>query len=349
MISKTKIKNSFLLLVNQSKHIVITSHYSPDDDAIASTLAVYNWVISQNDQTKVEMIITGGYINRYSEFLHYRNIKFVSDLSSHLEGVDLLVMVDGSQYSRFSRNPEIISSHNCKKVCFDHHSSPIDKFDLIYLDKQATSASEIIMDVLYTSKTISKVVAEVLLLGILGDTGTFNYLKPNQLNTLDNVKTLLEISKVEIQEFKARYSKISQSTFILIQEYIKNTKFIDLPNNMGYQYSFITDKFIKENKLSDGETSEAGHVYMTHYLRTIEGYSWGFIATPKKDEISVSFRSLPGSVNVRSVVESIGVGGGHDRAAGSGFKPEKWGNKLNLNFTINYLIEWISSHKLELS
>ncbi|MFA5894760.1 MAG: DHH family phosphoesterase [Candidatus Shapirobacteria bacterium] len=349
MDSKNNFKKKFVTSIEKPNRIIITTHYSPDDDAIGSSLALYDWLTTKYPQKNINVVITGTAANRYTSFFNFNQIKFVADLSSELTGIDALIMLDGSQYSRFTRSPLSIVNGEFKKICLDHHSSPIDKFDLIYLDKKATSTSEIVMDVVYGKGKISPKVAEVLLLGIFGDTGTFNYLKPNQLNTFDNVKKLLKIANIEIQDFKAKYATISHSVFTIIQEYMRNTKFVDLPSGENYQYSFVTKEFLDKNDFSDGQASEACHVYMAEYLRLIEGYRWGFVATPKKTEISVSFRSLPGSVNVRSLVERLDIGGGHDRAAGSGFKPERWGKKLSLNFTLKYLINWIGENELELS
>lgn len=346
--TKKEVKTEFIKLVEESRRITITTHFSPDDDAIASSLAVYAFIKDKFPEKSVSIKIMGTANKRFNIFQNYDKIDFVNELASELENSKLLIMVDGSQYSRFSRVPANIASHGSKKICFDHHSSPVDDFDLLYLDKNATSASEIVMDVLYKDETITPAVAKILLMGIFGDTGTFNYLKPNQLHTFDNVKKLVEISQIEIQDFKASYSKIKKSVFAIVKEYIDNTKFVDLPNKMSYQYSFVTEDFLRENSFSDADTSEAGHIYMADYLRLIENYSWGFIATPKKSEISVSFRSLPRSVNVRLVSEKFD-GGGHDRAAGAGFKLDRWGDELNLDFVIKYLIEWIANNPLELS
>ncbi|MFA7301159.1 MAG: DHH family phosphoesterase [Candidatus Shapirobacteria bacterium] len=347
--TKKEIKIEFLKLVEESRRVTITTHFSPDDDAIASTLAVYAFIKNKFPEKSISIKIMGSSNNRFNIFQNYDKIDFVNELSSELENSKLLIMVDGSQYSRFSRVPANIASHGSKKICFDHHSSPVDKFDLLYLDKNATSASEIIMDILYKDETITPEVAKILLMGIFGDTGTFNYLKPNQLHTFDNVKKLVKISQVEIQDFKASYSKIKKSVFAIVKEYIDNTKFVEVPNKLSYQYSFITEDFLRKNSFSDADTSEAGHIYMADYLRLIENYSWGFIATPKRREISVSLRSLPRSVNVRNIVERLNIGGGHDRAAGGGFKHETWGDELDLPFVIRYLVDWIDTNQLELS
>lgn len=348
-LSKSKVKSEFISFVENSKRITITTHFSPDGDAIASSLAVYDFIKDKYPTKSVNIKIMGSGAPRFSSFQNYDKIEFINDLADELGNTQLLIMTDGSQYERFSRQPTTIANHKCQKICFDHHSSPVDEFDLIYLDKNATSASEIIMDVLYKNEDISKPIAETILMGILEDTGTFNFIQPHQLHTFDNVKKLIKISKVEIQEFKSRYSKIKKSVFALIKEYIDNTKFVDLPNKLSYQYSYVTEDFINKNSYSDADTSEAGHIYMSDYLRLIDNYSWGFIAGPRKHGISVSFRSLPRSVNVRSIVEKMNIGGGHDRAAGGVFKSDHWGEELDLNFAIEHLIDWIANNPLELS
>lgn len=349
MVSKQLFKKRLISAIDNSNHIAITTHYAPDDDAIGSSLALFDWLTSKFPRKDIKIIITGTPPTRYNSFANFNKIHFVADISTEVGDLDVLIMLDGSQYARFTRSTLAIVNGSFQKICLDHHSSPIDKFDLIYLDKKATSTSEIIMDVIYPGSKITIPAAEALLLGIFGDTGTFNFLKPTQLKTFDNVKKLLKIANIEIQEFKSRYSTISHSVFTIIQEYMRNTKFVNIQHGQSFQYSFVTREFLDKNDYTDNQASEACHVYMAEYLRLIEGYRWGFVATPKKTEISVSFRSLPGSVNVRAIVERLDIGGGHDRAAGSGFKPERWGKKLTLNFALKYLIDWITKNELELS
>ena len=45
---------------------------------------------------------------------------------------------------------------------------------------------------------------------------------------------------------------------------------------------------------TDSDVSEASHIYMSHYLRMIEDYPWGFVITPKLNgDCGISGRSLP--------------------------------------------------------
>lgn len=334
-------KSDFLKLIKQSQNIVLTGHISPDDDSISAILSLYHFISQKFPQQKLRILQTGQPITRYKSFLNYNQINFVDDLANHLNSADLLICLDGSQFHRFTNQPELLSQHPAVKICLDHHRSPIDKFDLSLVDPNAPASAQLIYSLISKNCKITPQLAEIFLLGIFGDTGTFNYLKPHQLFLLDIVKKLLKISQMEIQQFKSRYDTISTKVFEIIQEFIKNTQFYQHPNNQSYQTSFITSDFINQGSYTENDTSEASHIYASHYLRTIDGYHWGFVLRPKSTEVSLSLRSLPGSVNVRDIVERMNLGGGHDRAAGGKIPGN---NPLD---ALTLMVNWIKHHRLK--
>ena len=189
--------------------------------------------------------------------------------------------------------------------------------------------------------------AKIFLLGILGDTGTFNYIKPNQLKTFDNVKKLVKISQVEIQDFKAGYDTITKRIFETIGEYIKNTKYTNRQDKLSFQYSFLSREFITKNKLTNTETSSASHIYMANYLRAIENYTWGFVVTPKNDGCGISLRSLPGSVSCLDISERAGIGGGHDRVSGGAINWPSSSSKKDYHYALKQMLDWIKNNELK--
>lgn len=342
-------RQKFFDLVSLHTRILITAHYSPDDDAIGSTLALKLALSQRFPGKKIDIAFTGNPVDRFSPFVGYESIKFVKDISDITKNYQLVIFLDGSQYSRFTHTPEKLVVQELTTVCIDHHSSPPEKFDLHLQIPGASSTAELIYQLVKPQIKLSLPFCEAILVGILGDTGTFNYIKPGQYYVLKITQQLLEFSHIEIQDFKAKYSLISPKTFAVLQEYIRNTKFIDTTTSPSFQYSFLSPEYIKSHRLTDNDTSEASHIYLSHYLRTIAGYSWGFVVTPKTYEYSVSFRSLPKSVNVRRLVEQLNIGGGHNRASGGSLTPEKFGGNLSLDLAINYLIDWVKQHELELN
>ena len=163
----------FEKLVSDSKSIVITSHTSPDDDSVGSTLSVFSYISNKFSNKKIRMIYTGERVSRYNYFKNYDKVEFFLDMADNLADCDLLIGLDGSQFERFSRKPELLKQFSGKTICIDHHGSPIDKFDLELVLPQTSSTSEIIYTKFYRDSEMPHEVAETLLLGILGDTGNF--------------------------------------------------------------------------------------------------------------------------------------------------------------------------------
>jgi len=181
------------------------------------------------------------------------------------------------------------------------------------------------------------------MLGILGDTGNFAYLQPSQTNTLTIVKRLMEVGKIGIQEFQSRYQSISKNTLTIVQELLKNTSFYKIKGWPNFQVTFLTREFAQKN--DDDEISEASHLYMTHYLGLVKGHKWGFVITPKSNgAYRISLRSLPKSVNVSNIVGRMGIGGGHDHAAGGTF-PAKNKKAKSASNCFNDMLDWFKKHK----
>lgn len=341
-------KQEFDKFVSEAKSIVLTSHTSPDDDSVGSTLSLYSYISNKFPNTKIRMIYTGERVNKYNYFQNYYKVEYVPDLADCLEDCNLLIMLDGSQYERFSRKPDLLKQFSGKTICVDHHSSPIDQFDLKLVLPLTSSTSEIIYKYFYENCDLPDNVAETILLGILGDTGNFVFLKPHQSYVFEIAKQLQDVLKIDIQDFEAKYNLSSQRVFELVKILVQKTKFGNIKSWPKFMYTYLSRDNVLEGKYSDTEIGDAAHWYMSTYLRIIDGYPWGFIVSPKSDgRCGISFRSLPGSVNTRSISERMGIGGGHDRASGGAFKvidmpiiPEECVQKM---------VEWIGKNPVVLS
>lgn len=317
-------RKSFFELIDASSSVIITSHISPDDDSIASVLSMYSIISNYKTDLSVRIIYTGimgeESKKRYRHFSNFEKIEFTNDLSENIKSGDTVIFLDGSQYYRFSNQPERIGKDNTL-ICIDHHSSPSDHFTLKFIESSISSNAENIYRIFFSEKDPSVEVAKCLLLGILGDTGGLRYVRPDQTETFLITKKLLEIIGMSMDKFNSGFSSTSRPVFEVIQEYIKNTVFDEVPGWPPFQYSYISERFI-ENGFFDESTVGVGNtIYKSQYIRTIEKYPWGFVLRPKNDgTFSVSFRSLQDSVNVRDLAERMKIGGGHDRAAGAHFK-----------------------------
>ena len=132
----------FWELVRQANKIVITSHVSPDDVAIASVLALWQIIQQKQPTKKTGIIITGQKTERFAGFTNFKQINFVQDLSQELDEVDLLIMLDGSEYYRFTHQVEELKKNlPANTICLDHHSSPPDQFTLALIEPGQNTSS----------------------------------------------------------------------------------------------------------------------------------------------------------------------------------------------------------------
>ncbi|HOX96189.1 MAG TPA: DHH family phosphoesterase [Candidatus Woesebacteria bacterium] len=339
----TNFASDFFALVDKSEHIVLSGHEFADDDSVSSILALFSLLIKRYPQKDIRMICLGDKDSRYSIFRYYDKIEYCEEIADHLKHVDLLVVVDGGNYSRFSHKPEILKTipHT---ICIDHHASKIDSFTLSLVISKSPACSQIVFQTFFPDQKIDQELAKTFLLGILGDTGNLSYINPEQVETFSIVKKLVDISQVNILEFQSSYRHISRKIFSAIKEYIKNTKLVNQESKWPpFQYSFVSRNFVTKHRYTDNEISEACFLYVYHYLRTISGYPWGFVITPRlSGDATISCRSLLNSVNVKKFLEEMGVGGGHDQAAGGKFVHQD--KSLDSSDCLKYIFSWMQNH-----
>ncbi len=332
-------KEKFFELVEGASSVVITSHMSPDDDSIGSVLLMQSVLLEKYPSKNIRILYTGEKVERYSIFKKFETIQWVGDISEHLEGVDTLITLDASNWRRFSKFPERLPVIS-KRIGIEHHASEPDEYTLLYKDETACANTELVYKLFFQDSEYTKEIAEYILLGINGDTGGFAYIEPSKADVYSLIKDLVKKVGVSVDLFRSRYMGIPHKIIPLLQELVKNTKYQTIENWPPVQYTFI-----KETKgYSDEDMSAASHIYMSQYLPKVQGYSWGFVVTPRADATCrMSGRSLSGSVDTRAFHEGLGIGSGHIRASGGSFK------EIDPEVCIEKVLEFMKNNKPVLS
>lgn len=329
-------KSDLFKRIDQAESIVISSHISPDDDSISSVLAIYYYLTEIKGKNKVNIIYTGTQINNWEYFLNFDQIVFVEDLAAHVKDIDLLILVDGSGWGRFSREKMPENLHG-KVVCLDHHPNPEDLFDLHLVATQYPAAAEIVYRIFFENEKLNKDICETLLLGITGDTGNFRYLKSDQADTILIAHKLVSEGEVYLDDLKTKYENMEEKVFKALAEYMKNSEILEIDGWPKFMVTHVDQDYVSEHDLDDNQVKEASASF-TQYLRYIKGVTWGFILTPRSDGAThISFRSSPGSVNVNKIATAFG-GGGHVRASGGKVENQ---NVVSAKAAI---IEWMKSN-----
>ncbi len=332
--------NEFNEKVLKADSIVIASHKSPDDDSISSALATYTYLVDylKINETKIKVMCTGEINDRWKYFKYFEKINFVSDLLDKVNNTDLLILVDGNGLDRFSRRSE--PKFEGFVICIDHHPLRDYKFDLHTVMKERASTSEIVYKLFYEKAELNKDICETILLGILGDTGNFRFISPGNSDVLSISERLVKEGNVNIDTLQGKYQKMNQLTFKSLIEIMKNSKIDSFGKWPLFMYSYISNSFVEENKITDNEISEAGAIF-TSYLKGLEGVDWGFVVSPRTNDgtNSLSLRSAPGSVCVREVAERMKIGGGHDRSSGGKI------NIKNTDEAVEMMINWLKENE----
>ena len=301
-------------VINESKTIVLAAHVMPDGDAIGSLGAMYHYL--KEIGKDVYMIIPSS-TTKYS---------FLPGIEDSLQAVplskyDLLICLDTSRDDRLSISKEDILKAN-KKAVIDHHRDNIVTADIRIVDEEAPANCQIVYDFLkYVGHNISKVIAEYIYLGLMTDTGSFNYERTTG-KTYRIAADMLDKGISFTKTCKLINDTYSETKMKLIAYIIDNMEVY-----LGGKVRFaIVDKDIIEKY----NASESDLDSLANYLRCIEG-----------TVVSIYIRYIEGntykiSMRTEEPIDAAQValefnGGGHKRA--SGF------NTNDLNKTKKELIE----------
>ena len=168
-------------LLSSKKRISITTHTNPDGDAIGSSFALYHYLIKLNHDVKV---ITP---NRHPDFLDWvpgiKNLEIYDEYPDKCKKIlsdsDLLFTLDFNDLKRASNLSYAIDEFNGKIVMIDHHQNPDGYSDIEISEPDITSTSEMIYKFIELSDkihVIDKNIATCIYLGMMTDTGSFQYL-----------------------------------------------------------------------------------------------------------------------------------------------------------------------------
>ncbi len=312
----------FWELVNKSKRILVTSHSVPDDDSIASVLAVYGMIRKKHPRKTVRIVYSSPIKKRWGQIPNFDKVEASIDTASIISEFDLAIFLDGNYFKRFSSDPRQLAGSRTIKVCIDHHASKADIFDLALIAPKATSTSELVYYALCEQeKRLAPDIAKALLLGLIGDTGRFRFIEPRNAHILSIAERLIKEGGIQVDLFMAGYSSYSKKVFSALKQFINNSELVYPASWPPYIVSFISREQADAQGYSPLDIDSAASLFITTYGTSVNDASWGAVLYPLPDgDVKIGLRSRPGGVNVRLIMEELGIGSGHDRASGGVYK-----------------------------
>ena len=296
--------------------IVIARHIGVDPDALCSQLALRDSIRLTFPDKKVYAVGTGS--NKFSYIGKLDKLEPVNNALLIVTDTPDKKRVDSIDFSNFSY-----------KIKIDHHPF-IEKYcDLELILDTASSACEIIMELILNTKLeCNKSIAEVLFTGLVADSNRF-------LFNSCTAKTFSLVSQF-LDEYKFDISKLYQNLYLRPLSEVRLEGYIE--SNMtvtdnGLAYIKITDNIIKEYGV---DSASAGNM-VNNFNFIKEILVWATITEDvKNNQIRVSIRSRGPEIN--KIAEKYN-GGGHKFA--SGVKVKNFDEAISLmkdldNVLINY-------------
>lgn len=282
--------------IKKHKKIVLARHVGADPDALGSTLGLKEVILNTFKNKCVYAVGTPaakhkyiGELDTFDESMYEDSLLIVMDTPD-------IKRVDGIDPTRFKY-----------KIKIDHHPI-VDKYcDIEFVDDKASSASQLVMELVFnTPLKLNGEAARKLYIGLISDTNRFLY-------SYTTATTFSLVSKM-LKEANLDITSIYESMYLMpiaekkLQAYaILNMTITN--NKLGYL-------IISQDKLDELNTDASTMTNIVNYLNyTEEMIVWVICAYDKNmDNIRASIRSRGPVINETAAKYN---GGGHMYASGA--------------------------------
>jgi bifunctional oligoribonuclease and PAP phosphatase NrnA len=299
-------------LLSKPKNIVIVTHWSPDGDAIGSSLGLYNYLLKKKHKVTV---ITP---NDYPDFLKWMKgekkiLNFQEKQAAakkQISKAELIFCLDFNSLKRIDQLGDLVSVSTAIKFIIDHHPQPDTFADYMLHSVSACSTCELVYDfinLMSDRKVLDKDIAGCLYTGIMTDTGSFRYPSTTSKTHLV-LSDLIKAGAENAEIHNLVYDGNSESKLKLLG-YCLNEKLTVLPTFKTAFFS-LSEEELKRFNYKKGDTEG-----VVNYALSIAGIRFAGFFVERDGVIKTSFRSK-GSFDVNKFARANFNGGGHVNAAG---------------------------------
>lgn len=289
----------------KAKRWLITTHYNPDGDALASTNIFLELAASIN---KPALAYCADQPGDNFDFLSK-----IDQLSNHLtrqqfDSCDIIIVVDCGSASRSKLETWLKEIQPGQTIVeFDHHERQDNYAKISFKENTAAATVEIIYDFLTAiERPINIEMARSILTGLVSDTGNFLY-----SNTTD--KTTKIAAKMMLAG--ARLPKIISQTLAS-----KNLAVMRLWGRVLSQLKIDQEYLLAIATIRQSDLSELGLTSddlngLIGLIGSLQGVSGSLLLTEEDGRIKGSLRTNLPNVDMAMLAGLLG-GGGHRKAAG---------------------------------
>lgn len=312
-------------MVHQANSIFISTHKSPDGDAIGSSVGL------KRALEKLGKKITVVVPDAFPGFLDWMVkdkplVQFDSEpdaAKTALAEADLVFCLDYNTLSRVGKDlEEVLRSDNTPKCIIDHHRQPEeDAFVAGLHDINSSSTAQLVFDFIRAfdkPELFDREVAACIYSGIVTDTGSFRF-RSTTAKTHRVVAELMDLGLDTSQVYNEIYDTNSLDRIKLLG-YVLDQKMTVFPD-LELAHIALSKEELDRFNYKSGDTEG-----VVNYPLSIQGVNISCIMKENGENIRMSFRSK-GERDVNTFARTYFNGGGHLNAAGGV-------SKLSLSETI---------------
>lgn len=289
--------------LTQVSSVAILGHIRPDGDCVGSCLATWNYIRTWFPRIRADVYLEP--IPNIFRFL--QGAEQIKNCCDSEETYDLCIVQDCSDRERLGAAVKYYETAR-QTICIDHHISNHGFAKINHVFPRASSTSELIFGLLEEDK-ITKEIAECIYVGMVHDTGVFQYSSttPETMNIAGKLMAKgIDFTKIVDETF---YTKTYNQNRIMGKALLESRLYLDGALIVGLITQEDMRAFEVLPKHLDGIVNQlrvTRDVEVAAFLYEIAG-GW-----------KLSLRSN-GRVNVSEIAVSFG-GGGHVMAAGADMK-----------------------------
>lgn len=301
-------------MVKEAKHLLISTHKSPDGDAIGSSLAL------KQAMEKLGKTVSVVVPDAFPAFLNWMVgkgdiLQFdqqQQEVAKALKQADLVISLDYNTLSRVGKDLEqLLRADQTPKLIIDHHREPEENAFVAGMhDIHASSTCQLVYDFITAfdvSGLIDKKTASCIYAGIVTDTGSFRF-RSTTAKTHRVVANLMDLGLEPNDVYNEIFDTNSLDRIKLLG-YVLDKKLTVFPD-MELAHISLSDEELKKFNYKSGDTEG-----VVNYPLSIEGINVSCIMKENGGIIRMSFRSK-GNIDVNQFARKYFNGGGHLNAAG---------------------------------
>ncbi|MDO4300657.1 MAG: bifunctional oligoribonuclease/PAP phosphatase NrnA [Clostridia bacterium] len=290
-------ENSIIKDIENVQTIYITGHTNPDGDCIGSA---FGFALAMARLGKKPVILLEDYAERFN-ILEGREYVFKGDYS-HIEP-EIMFSIDCGSKERLGI-AESVFERAGYTYNIDHHISNTNFADVNIINGNASSACEVIYEIISRFTDIDKDIATALYTGLLTDTGGFRHNCTSERT--HQIAGKLVALGVDTPAIHTRF--LMEHSLAEAKIFARAISKMELKNKIAYTY--VT----KEDMESCGASPKNLDAIVGYLLNT-EGAEVSLFASERENNVvKLSFRSK--NIDVNAIAALYG-GGGHILAAGA--------------------------------